>query len=107
MSLHISLLTGRNDELVDKSLFITEVEEKFLPPVNSMEALKHCDEILNQEPSDLVLNSQDFPGGPVAKSPSSQCREDLESFPGQGTRSHTSQLKTLYAATKTQCSQTN
>ena len=55
----------------------------------------------------MVLNSWDFPGGPVTKSPSSQCREGRESFPGQGTRSHMSQLKSLHAATETQCSQTN
>ena len=29
------------------------------------------------------------------------------SMPGQGTRAHTLQLKSLYSAAKTQCSQTN
>ena len=43
----------------------------------------------------------DFPGGPVAKTPCSQCRGpgfDLWS----GTRSHTLQLKILHATTETE-----
>ena len=35
----------------------------------------------------------DFPGGPVAKAPSSQCRGPLGSIPGQGTRSHMPPLR--------------
>ena len=34
----------------------------------------------------------DFPGGPVAKTPHSQCR-GLDSIPGQGTRFHRLQLR--------------
>ena len=34
----------------------------------------------------------DFPGGPVAKTPCSQCR-GLGSIPGQGTRSHMAATK--------------
>ena len=34
----------------------------------------------------------DFPGGPVAKTPCSQCR-GLGSIPGQGTRSHMPRLR--------------
>ena len=45
---------------------------------------------------------RDFPGGPVAKTLSSQCRG-----PGQGTGSHMLQIKISCAATKTQCSQIN
>ena len=55
------------------------------------------------------MNFRDFPGGPVAKTPRSQCKG-----PGQGTRSHMPQLrvrmpqlKILHAATKTQHSETN
>ena len=38
----------------------------------------------------------DFPGGPVAKAPYSQCRGPMFN-PGQGTRSHIPQLKSLHA----------
>ena len=34
-----------------------------------------------------------FPGGPVAKTPHSQCRGGLGSIPGQGTRSQVPQLR--------------
>ena len=62
------------------------------------------------------LSYWDFPGGPVAKTPCSQCRGS--GFPGRGARSHGPQLKILHAATKkkkkilhattkTQCSQIN
>ena len=46
----------------------------------------------------------DFPGGPVAETPHSQCR-GLGSIPGRGTRSHMLQLKIQHATTKTWCSQ--
>ena len=46
-----------------------------------------------------------FPGGPVAKTPRSQCRGPGVRFSGQGTRSQMLQLKILQAATKTCCSQ--
>ena len=42
---------------------------------------------------------QDFPGGPVIKTLSVQCR-GLGSLPGQGTRSHVLKLKILHATTK-------
>ena len=52
------------------------------------------------QPSDCTITTQrDFPGGPVAKIPSSHCRS-LGSVPGQGTRSHMLQLKDPYYATK-------
>ena len=41
----------------------------------------------------------DFPGGPVAKTPCSQCKGH-SSIPGQGTGSHMSKLRILHAATK-------
>ena len=40
----------------------------------------------------------------MANTPSSQCRGP-GSIPGQGTRSHTPQLKILHAVAKTQCGQ--
>ena len=46
-----------------------------------------------------------FPGGPVAKTPGSQCRGP-GSIPGQGTRSQMQQLSSP-AVTKTQRSQIN
>ena len=56
----------------------------------------------------LDLNSElwDFPGGPVAKTRCSQCKEP-GSIPGQGTRSHMLQLKILNAATKPKYNQIN
>ena len=39
-----------------------------------------------------IKNNGDFPGGPVAKTPCSRCR-DLDSIPGQGTGPHMLQLK--------------
>ena len=45
-------------------------------------------------------------GGPVAKTCTPNA-EGLGSLPGQGTRSHTPQVKILHATTKTRCSQTN
>ena len=42
----------------------------------------------------------DFPGAPVANTPAPSAG-DPGSIPGQGTRSHMLQLKTLHAATKT------
>ena len=63
--------------------------------------------------SSKLKNFQDFLGGPVAKTPQSQCR-GLGFIPAQGTRSHVSQLrvpkprlKTPCAGNKTQCSQIN
>ena len=57
--------------------------------------------------------SRDFPGGPVAKSPRSQCRGP-GSIPGLGTRSHMlqlrvhiPQLKVPYATMKIPCAATN
>ena len=44
-------------------------------------------------------------GGPVAKTLCSQSPECLTSIPGQGTRSHTPELKILHAAIKTRHSQ--
>ena len=58
---------------------------------------------------------RDFPGGPLAKTPYSQCR-GLGSIPAQGTRPHMPQLRVAHAATeikhstmanKTWCSQIN
>ena len=48
----------------------------------------------------------DFPGGPMAKTPHSQCRES-RFIPGWQTRSHMLQIKFLSAKTKAQHSQTN
>ena len=48
----------------------------------------------------------DFPVGPIAKIPSSQCK-GTGLIPGQGTRSHVTQPNIPHAATKTQCSQIN
>ena len=48
----------------------------------------------------------DFPGGLVAKTLCSQCR-DLGLITGQETRPHMPQLKTPRATTKTKCSQLN
>ena len=50
----------------------------------------------------------DFPGGPMVKTPRSQCSRP-SSIPGQRTRSHMLQLKSkiLRATTKTQSSQIN
>ena len=48
----------------------------------------------------------DFPVGPMAKIPSSQCKGPAL-IPGQGTRSHITQPNIPHAATKTQCSQIN
>ena len=45
-----------------------------------------------KDPQGLKITTQDFPGGPVAKTPHSQCR-DLSSIPGKGVRSHMLQLK--------------
>ena len=45
--------------------------------------------------------SWDFPGGPIAKTPSSQCRGPRCNT-GQGTRSHMQQLKNPHAAMKTE-----
>ena len=42
---------------------------------------------------------RDFPGGPIAKTPNSQCRGS-GSIPGQATRLHMPQLKILNAAMK-------
>ena len=53
----------------------------------------------------IKLDYRDFACGPVVKTPWSQCRGP-GSIPGQGTRSHMSQLKILPAATETQHSQT-
>ena len=47
-----------------------------------------------------------YPGGPVAKTPCFQCR-GWGSIPGQGTRSHVTQLKITHVLTKTWCSQIN
>ena len=41
----------------------------------------------------------DFPRGPEAKTPRSQCKGH-SSIPGQGTRSHMSQLRILLAASE-------
>ena len=41
---------------------------------------------------DRMKLSRDFPGGPVAKTPHSQCR-GLGSIPGVGTISHMPQLR--------------
>ena len=63
-----------------------------------------------QRKQKLKTGSRDFPGGPVAKAPHSQCR-GLSSVRGQGTvtRSHVPQLRVCmpqlkipHAATKTQ-----
>ena len=48
----------------------------------------------------------DFPSGPVAQMPYSW-QETMGSIPGQGTRSHTPQLKILHAATKIRGSKIN
>ena len=48
----------------------------------------------------------DFLGGPVVKNPPANAG-DTGSIPGQGTRSHMPQLKTLCATAKTQHSQLN
>ena len=45
------------------------------------------------------IKYKDFPGGPVAKTPYSQCREPGFN-PGRGTRSQMTQLKTLHASVK-------
>ena len=62
----------------------------------------------------LKLALRDFPGGPVAKTLSSQCKGAPGSIPGWGTTSHVLQLrvcvrklKILWAATETWCSQMN
>ena len=59
------------------------------------------------------VGCQDFPGGPIDKTPCFQCRGP-GSIPGQGTRSHmlqlrvrTQQLKIPSAATRTRHSQIN
>ena len=64
-------------------------------------------------PSLLAINIRkkdllawDFPGGPLVKTLSSQCRGQ-GSVPGEGTRSHMPQLKISCATTKTQHSQIN
>lgn len=61
----------------------------------------------------LKIKNRDFPGGPWAKTPSSQCRCP-SSIPEQGTRSqmpqprvHMTQLRTLCAATESQGGQIN
>ena len=61
----------------------------------------------------LKIKNRDFPGGPWAKTPSSQCRCP-SSIPEQGTRSqmlqprvHMTQLGTLCAASETRGSQIN
>ena len=59
---------------------------------------------INTRKKDLL--AWDFPGGPVVKTLSSQCRGQ-SSMPGEGTRSHMPQLKISCAATKTQHSQIN
>ena len=53
------------------------------------------------------LKCRDFLGGPVAKTPCSQCRDPWFDPWGQGTRSHMLQLKTLRAVTKTSCAASN
>ena len=58
-----------------------------------------------RDPGDQVI-MQDFPGGPVAKTPHSQCRGP-GFIPGQGTGSHMPQLKIPCATMKTQCSAIN
>jgi len=52
------------------------------------------------------LNSGDFPGGPVAKTPCSQCKV-RQLIPGQATRSNVPQLKIPRVANKTWHSQIN
>ena len=46
------------------------------------------------------VSYQEFFGGPVAKTLCPQCREGLDSIPGQGTRSHIPQPKILHATMK-------
>ena len=43
----------------------------------------------------------EFPSGPVAKTPHSQCGDDLGSMFGQEIRSHMPQLKILWGTAKT------
>ena len=52
------------------------------------------------------LNSGDFPGGPVAKTPCSQCKV-RQLIPAQATRSNVPQLKIPRVAKKTWHSQIN
>ena len=47
-----------------------------------------------------IMWEWDFPGGPAAKIPCSQCKRPRDSIPGQGTRSHMLQLKSLNGASK-------
>ena len=52
----------------------------------------------------VKIGFQDFPGHPLAKTLSSQCRVP-GSIPGWGTKSHMPQLNTPHAVNKTWCNQ--
>ena len=47
-----------------------------------------------------IIWEWDFPGGPAAKIPCSQCKRPQDSITGQGTRSHMLQLKSSNGASK-------
>ena len=77
------------------------VESRLLSvQITSMTKYKEikCPEVSLDNPC-LEAYIRDFPGGPMAETPCSQCR-GLDLIPSQGTRS-------LYATTKIWCSQIN
>ena len=55
--------------------------------------------LLQDKFESLIKNCWDFPGGPVAKTPSSQCKGPRFD-PWSGTRSHMLQLNSLHATSK-------
>ena len=69
---------------------------------------RHCGThlALSSIPHSRKSQSWDFPGGPVAKTLSSQCRGP-GSIPGQGTRSHMPQWRSKILCAITQGSQIN